>query len=320
VRKIVKLNPTRVVLCCLLAVSSAVAQDTAQPAPSATPQTTGLPTGPQTLPPPKYVPSEENTGRGFSIEPFYMMGNYQPSLHTGLKFSSTTTNSGDLDYSKLNPRVYGALVSIPASKTSMIRISYFQGKAPDFVVATQPITLFKVADAQPGDGIAADHSFSAIKVSLDYLTYYWNVGKSELRLKTYWEVQRVGITNNVTVFPLLSDGTIGTPLPAGQDFNIILPTIGAGFEHTLGRHFRWEAKGTGMYFGSSRPYIGEADASVNFRYGRWEFSGGGKYFSFKTSSNADQYIKGSVFGPIVGIRYYWHKEKTTAGTAAAPTR
>jgi len=314
----VKLNPACVVLCtCILLAPAAFAQDEQQ-TPSQTSQTT-VQRG--TLPPPKFMPSDVNTGRGFSIEPFFWMGKYDASLHTGDKFSSTTTNSGDLDFNQTKPRIYGALISIPASKTSMVRVTYFQGKSSDFVLATQPITLFKVADAATGDPIAADLRISSIKVSFDYLTYYWTLGNSELRLKTLWEFQRVGASTDVTVFPLLSDGTFDTPRPAGHDFNIFLPTLGIGFEHTIGRHFRWEAKASGMYFGSSHSRILDSDATVNFRYGRFEFSGGGKLYNFKSSSNDDQFIKGNAFGPFVGIRYYWKKERpTTAGTAAAPTR
>ena len=317
-----KLKPACVVLSiCMWTTRIAFGQDAPAQTPPASPQVTGGPGGPQSLPPPKFVPSEVNTGRGFSIEPFYWFASTEPTLRKGDLFrpATATTTGGNLDFSRVDQRPYGGTLSIPASKTTMVRITYFQAKSIDFLLSPAASTFFK-AEANRNDLLFVDYRFSAIKASLDYLTYYWNVGRSELRLKTLWEMQRVGVTPNISIVPVLPDNSLGVPQQVANDYNIFLPTVGVGLEHTLGRHFRWEARGSGMTFGARKARLIDADASISVRFGKFELAGGGKFFSFKTSSNSEHVLRGTMFGPYVGLRYYWRKERPTAGTTAVPKR
>jgi hypothetical protein len=322
----VKLNPACIALCfCLLpAIQNIQAQDQnqqprAEEQQSPEPQPPTVTQSSPTVPPPKFVPSEVNTGRGWSIEPMYWYNSVQPALRTGEKFASAP-RSGDLDYSNLRPTTYGVLVSIPAAKTSMVRVSYFRmRKENDSTILNQDSNFFKI-DADAGDPVLLQYAFSNLKASFDYLTYFWNVGKSELRLKTLWEIQWAGVTSDMTILSVDPSSGLATPKPTGHDFVIILPTVGIGLEHTLGRHFRWEAKGSGMSFGGRHSAIVDTEASVALRMGRLELLAGGKMYYYRSSPNDDNYIKGTMFGPYAGIRYYFKKERPTGGTTAAPTR
>jgi len=321
--EIVKPNPLRAVLCaCLVATVSAWAQEPApqEPAPQQpAPQDTQAAKPSASIPPPKEVPSEVNTGRGYSIEPIYWGARLNTSLREGTQFTSTTT-SGDLDIPYSKPRVYGGIVGIPVSKTSMVRISYFQMPTQaGAVFAPQDLTLFETGNALKDDLVLTSTRVSNLKVSFDYLTYFFKRGNTEFRVKTLWEMQRVGITTDVTILSPQTDGSI-LPTASGHDFNIIYPTLGLGLEHTVSRHFRWEAKGSGMTFGGKRAAIGDGDVSVAFRFGRFEILGGGRFFYFRTSHNYLHFASGTMFGPYAGVRFYFRKERPTAQTTGGATR
>ena len=40
----------------------------------------------------------------------------------------------------------------------------------------------------------------------------------------------------------------------------------------------------------------------------FELLAGGKYFHYKTSPQGEQYIKGTIYGPTVSLRYYFKKQ------------
>jgi hypothetical protein len=50
-------------------------------------------------------------------------------------------------------------------------------------------------------------------------------------------------------------------------------------------------------------YIADAEASAVFRLSHIEIAGGGRYFHFRTSTNSDEYVRGTLFGPVVSLRF-----------------
>lgn len=318
-----KLKPLRAVLCAFLLASfpgwaqEPAAQATAPSAaqPPAAPPPVAQPKPGASIPAPRDVPSTVNTGREFSIQPIYWLSTLNTDLRPANEFGAQP-RSGALDFPAGKPRAVGGIVTIPAGGANMVRLSYFQvPRQVDLVRAPAALTLFK-SDAAAGDDILTSVQVSRIKVSFDYLTYFFKRGNSEFRVKTLWEMQRLGVTTDVTILAVQPDKTI-IPADAGGDFNIIYPSVGIGLEHTMGRHFRWEAKASGMTFGRKRATLGDADANLALRFGRIEFVGGARYLYFRSSLNAEHRSLGTMYGPYAGIRYYFRKERPTA--AAAPT-
>jgi len=326
--EIVTLNPVRAVLCaCVIACIPGWAQEPGAqtvPEPAAQPPVEETkPAAAAAIPPPKEIPSEVNTGRGFSIQPIYWLGRMDVNLRTGDRFTDQPT-SGDLNIPSSKPRVVGGVVGIPAGKTSMVRFSYIQmPRQSTGVTAPGDLTLFSAGTAKTGDVIFIDTQVTNLKVSFDYLTYFFKRGNTEFRVKTLWEMQRVGVTTDMIVFAEQDDDTV-LPLAAGRDFNILLPTVGVGLEHTVGRRFRWEARASGMTLGGRKSAMADGDVNAAVRMGRFEFVAGGRFLYFRGSRKSEHVINGNMYGPYVGLRFYWRKERPTAAasapTSAGPTR
>ncbi len=260
------------------------------------------PPKPAPPPPPKYKPSGIDNGGGFSIEPFYWFGATKPIMRGGA--TDPNTDSGNIDYPGAKLPVYGGIVSVPAGGSSTIRFTYFRADRSDGVVAAQNLAFFQQT-ATAGSPIAIAYRIEDYKLSYDYLTYFWGSATSEFRLKTLWEVQYVSMTNSFAIFTQNTDGSY-TVNSAEGDKSIIFPTLGLGLENTLGRHFRWEVKASGFAW-RHRATLGDIEADLAYRVGRVELVAGGKYFHFKTSPQRDEYFKANLYGPYVGIRFYWKK-------------
>ncbi len=310
-----------VLLCLLLAAAPGFAQAQAPnqppdqapgtPAPSVPPPSTPPSTTPEadtaqtaTLPPPREVPSVVNTGTGFSIEPIYWRTQGNIFLRGGTK--DTNADPSDLDFPRHTDRSIGLKINIPLSKNATLRGSYFQTKGDALTTAPQKLNLFG-EEITAGDTLATSYILSMYKVSYDYLTYFWKRGGSEIRLKTLWEIQRISVNGEIDDFVVDSTGALVNINPAIGEKSVFLPTLGLGLEHTLSRHFRWEARASGFAF-PHRSLIGDAEAAIAVRFNRFEILGGGRWLHFKTSPNADQYYYGTIYGPYVGLRFYWKKQ------------
>jgi hypothetical protein len=316
----VKSSIERVVLCLLLAVATASAQNqtptppapqpsapTTTPAPATapaatTPASTSTVTATSTRV--QEVSSPVNTGNGLSIEPIYWFVKGIPVLRGGA--ADTNTDPGNLDYTgKLN-RSPGARVTIPVSKNATIRFSYF--KANSFTgLTTAPgnLNLFGQA-VTGGDVLTTISDLESFKLSYDYLTYFWKHGNSELRLKTLYEIQRISVNSEVDDFQVDTTGALVNINPIIGSQSVFLPTFGLGLEHTLSRHFRWEARGSGFGL-PHRGDIVDAEGDIAFRVSHFELLGGARWLHFKTSPKAAQFNVETMSGPYVSLRYYWKK-------------
>ena len=105
----------------------------------------------------------------------------------------------------------------------------------------------------------------------------------------------------------LATGNLLNINPSTGSKSIFRPTFGLGVDHTLSRHFRWEARATGFAL-PHRAVIGDAEADVAFRVSHFELLAGGRFLHFKTNPQADQYDIGNLYGPFVSLRYYWKKQ------------
>jgi len=315
--ELVKSSFERVLLCLLLATATAWAQDQNQtPAPAATAPPAPAPpadTAPATATTPPVtatsrriveVSSPVNTGNTFSIEPIYWFVKGIPVLRTGA--ANTNTDPGNLDYTGKLERSPGARVNIPVSKNGTLRFSYFKANSYTGVTAApKNLNLFNQAVAG-GDVLTTISNLESFKLSYDYLTYFWKGRSSELRLKTLYEVQRISVNGEVDDFQVDTTGALININPIVTSQSVFLPTFGLGLEHTLSRHFRWEARGSAF----GLPHKGDivdAEAQIAFRVSHFEVLGGGRWLHFKTSPKATQYHVETMYGPYVSLRYYWKK-------------
>ena len=317
----------RVLLCLLLALATAWAQDQNQtPAPSAPAPAATVPsaTTPTAATPPvtatstrtPEVSSPVNTGNGLSIEPIYWFVKGIPVLRAGEVWlagagtspgalTDNAANPGSLKYAGKLQRSPGARISIPVSKNATIRVSYFKANSyTGFTAAPGNLNLFGQA-VTGGDALRTISDLESFKLSYDYLTYFWKRRNSELRLKTLYEVQRISVNSEVDDFQV--DANVLTNInPIINSQSVFLPTFGLGLEHTVSRHFRWEARASG--FGLlHRGDIVDAEAQIAFRASHFEVLGGGRWLHFKTNPKAAQYHVESMYGPYVSLRYYWKK-------------
>jgi hypothetical protein len=153
-----------------------------------------------------------------------------------------------------------------------------------------------------GDFLSTYYRIKDYKVSYDYLTYFFHRGSSDFRIKTLWEFQFLDVANTVYDSSPNGDGTFTLNTAAGTR-SIIYPSFGLGFEGTLSPHFRFETKASGFAF-PHRAVIGDSEGALALRSGHLEFIVGARALHFKTSTKKDQYVRGTMYGPYIGVRYY----------------
>jgi len=83
----------------------------------------------------------------------------------------------------------------------------------------------------------------------------------------------------------------------------IWPSLGMGVEIMASKHFRFEARGSGFAI-PHRSTIWDADAFFAYKTGQFEIDFGGKAFHFKTSPKGEEYLRATMPGAYVGIRWY----------------
>jgi hypothetical protein len=283
--------------CLLLASAAAWAQDqTPNQTPNQTPPAAPAATPSATLPPPREVSSTVNTGTGLSIEPFYWYTkDSAPVLRGGA--SNITGISDTINYPSKPSRSIGGRITVPVSKNGTLRASYFQTKSNGFTTAPKNLNIFGVP-VTGGDILDTRYRVQNVKLSYDYLTYFWKRGN---------EIQHVSVANEVDDYVVDSAGVFQDINPATGTKSLFLPTFGLGLEHTLSRHFRWEVRGSG--FGLwHRADIVDAEGALAFRVSHVELLAGGRYYHFKTSPKAAQFDTQSLYGPYVSLRFYWKKQ------------
>jgi hypothetical protein len=262
-------------------------------------QTTALPTTP-TSPPPPPDPKILEDG-GYSVEPIFWLTQAQPRLFGG----KTATAYGDLIYPGKSKKGYGIEFGIPAGRANTLRLSYFRVQGNANSILGTDATIFSEAYSA-GDYIAAGYTMQSAKVSWDYLSYTF---KNHIRFKTLYELQFVTISTSLGApfIPETTDSSGNTDTNSSNGSkSVIYPTFGAEFQQPLGKHLRWELKGSGFGF-PHHADIWDAQADLAYRISSFEVAVGGKAFHFKTSPNTDQYFTDTLEGAYVGIRYYLSK-------------
>ncbi|HEY3456054.1 MAG TPA: hypothetical protein VGK64_15865 [Bryobacteraceae bacterium] len=294
-------SSSRFLLVCLLTAAFCLAQE--KPERPAPPPAEAPPAPPviATPKPPQEPPVLEDGG--FSIEPFYWFSKQQPALFGGKKALTTFQN---LDYPGSSNRPLGGEIGIPTGHSNTLRLSYFRVQGHADSTAAQDVNLFGETFSA-GDALSANYLVQNAKVSWDYLSYTWRPSAGHIHLKTLYELQYLNIGTNIWA-PFrqpVSDanGNVDTFTTAGSR-TVFYPTLGMELESMLGKHFRWEIKGSGFGW-PHRGNIWDVQGTIAVRFGSVEILGGEKAFHFKTSPQAEQYFVQTLQGAYVGIRYYW---------------
>lgn len=193
----------------------------------------------------------------------------------------------------------GVDVTIPAIKFNDVRISYFRGRAAGNVTIPTDLLLWGGNYAK-GDYLATSYRLQNVKISYDFLTWPHPLGSRKFRLKTLWQFQ---YTHMVAGFDAPLKSTANGPNTASGNKTLYAPTLGLGVAYYVTPKFRLEANASGFAI----PHhwtIWDTDASIAYRVGKLELRAGGKAFHFRTSAQADYYLRGTFAGAFVGLRLF----------------
>jgi hypothetical protein len=210
------------------------------------------------------------------------------------------------------PVSQGAEIGIAVGLHNAIRLSYFESRASGNFTNTYDLDLWSQVYTA-GNLISTNYRLQNFKLSFDYLTWPYPVESRRFRLKTLYQLQYTTVRTafDEPLLPLV-DST-GAPLvdvngnpisyAATGTRSFISPTLGVGVAKYVTRNFRLEANATGFAI----PHhwtIWDTDASANLRVGHFEFRVGAKAFHFKTSTQADFFVRNTMASAFVGLRWY----------------
>ncbi len=277
--------PASIIAACLLLEINVAGQAPEAGPPQATPAPTVENKATKVIP---NVP--EDPTDGFSIGVFYWLTDGPATLLGGDQSPAPSVQT--LELPRFKSQTPGIRITTPAGKYNRLVISGFQAKGSGQTTATQDSNFFGNPFPQ-GDKLQVDYRVRNVKISWDYLLYP-APPTAKIRYKALFEFQYVSAKPTISA-PLDTNATT-----ASGTRNIYLPTLGVGADFVPSTHFRLEVRGSGMIIHS---YIADAEASAVFRLSHIEIAGGGRYFHFRTSTNSDEYVRGTLFGPVVSLRF-----------------
>ncbi len=206
----------------------------------------------------------------------------------------------------------GAEIGIAVGLHNAIRLSYFESRAAGTFTNAEDIYLWGQLYTA-GNLVSTNYRLQNIKLSFDYLTWPYPVESRRFRLKTLYQLQYTTVRTafDLPLLPLVDStgaplvDASGNPLSyAGEGTrSFISPTLGVGVSKYVTRNFRLEANATGFAI----PHhwtIWDTDASANLRLGHFEFRVGAKAFHYKTSTQAEFFVRNTMASAFVGLRWY----------------
>ena len=282
---------------CLLLVCLGVglgwdARLSAQQAPAASPapqQTTPQPTSAQQAP----AQEPENIDRMLSFSLYDWLPYGGPFLRGGAQ--AFVPPSHDFKLPKRPSRAYGAMVTIPMKGNTRLEVSYLTLNDSGHDIAPTDLG-FAGGSISKDEPLFLQYSLRQLKISWNYLTYPNPPQDAKFRIKTLWEFHYFQLKPSVTLTATAPDQ------PLNDSQRIMMPAVGMGIEYVPSRHFRIEARGSGMGF-PSHPAVGDGDVTIVGRIMKLEIFAGGKALYFRTSPQKETFIKGFLWGPYGGLRW-----------------
>jgi hypothetical protein len=201
----------------------------------------------------------------------------------------------------------GGEIGIAAGLHNTIRISYATAQAGGTTYAPNDLVIFSQA-YNKGDQLATSYKMSDYKISYEYLTWPYPVERRHFRLKTLWQVQYITFSSHYDA-PIRSatpdDSGALTSYATSGSKSYITPTFGLGIHEYATRNFHFELNASG--FGIPHHFnLWDTDASVGYRVGKVELRGGVRALHFHSSTQGDYYVRGTLSGAFVGVR--WHSD------------
>lgn len=235
----------------------------------------------------------------------------QPIFNKG-RSSGVTTNSYIIMQGQ--PKFAdGAELGIAMGLHNMLHLSYFNTRAAGDYTAPVDTTVLNGQEYLAGTLVSTDYSVQNIKLSFDYLTWPYPVESRRFRLKTLWQVQYTSVKAGFDAPQLPLFDANGNPLvdASGNPISyattgtkwFILPTFGLSATEYITRNIRFEASADGFAI-PQHSTLYEGESTLNFRVNHFEVRGGAKLFHYKTSTNADFYLRGTLASVFFGIRWY----------------
>lgn len=282
---------------CLIVMAGGGASLSAQQAPAAPPAKPDPQAAPAQEAPARQAPAPqqepENLDRMLSVAVYDWVPYGGSFLRGGAQ--GFVPPSHDLDLPRNPSRAYGAVVTLPMKGNTRLEVSYLTVNDSGNALAPTDLGLFggNIAKDEP---LFMKYSLRQIKFSWNYLTYPNPPQDSKFRVKTLWEFHYIQLKPSVTL-------TVTAPdQPLNESQRILMPAAGLGMEYVPSRHFRIEARGSGMGF-PSHPAVGDGDVTVVGRIRKLEIFAGGKALYFRTSPQKETFIKGFLWGPYGGLRW-----------------
>ncbi len=238
-----------------------------------------------------------------SVALFYWYTPSRPAMRTGK--AAIDNASANLTFPRKDIYAPGVMLSLPAGGLHTLRASYFRTRGQGNTNAGENLAIFGVGYA-PGDYLSVGYTLENAKLSLDFLSWPFPVHASQrFRIKTLWELQYTSISTRLDAPLKPTKDENGDPIfNDGRGKNwFIYPTLGMGVQHLVTKHFRWEAQGSGFGL-PGRAAIWDADAHLAYRQGKVEVMVGAKAFHFKTSPKQELYLRNTMSGAYVGLRWY----------------
>jgi hypothetical protein len=225
----------------------------------------------------------------------------------GLPYNSHLTMQGAPKWAN------GAEVGIALGLHNMLKFSYFTTRASGDYTAPVITTVVGGQTYTAGTLISTDYRLQNFKISFDYLTWPYPVESRRFRLKTLWQLQYTSVRAGFDAPQLPLTDANGNPLidAAGNPISyaaseskwFILPTFGLSATEYLTRNIRFEASADGFAI-PHHSTLYEGESTLNVRVSHFELRGGAKLFHYKTSTNADFYLKGTLASVFFGLRWY----------------
>lgn len=256
------------------------------------------------------IPEVQMPGeRGVSIGVSLWTGNAKPELEKGSFPYAYLGNIRMVGNPKYDPSID---VRVPIGLHDVIWASYFGSRATGDTYAPSELGLITQVYLQ-GDYLDTDYRIASYKVGFDYLAWPYPVKTSRFRLKTVYEMEflRVRVGFDAPLLPITDAygnplyGSNGSILSYATEhtYQFYIPQLGLGMQYWLSRSIRLEGGGAGF----SIPHHQNSwdfDGSINFRAGHVELRAGYRGDHFRTSALQDFWVRGTMVGPYIGLRWY----------------
>ena len=288
-----------------------------QPTAPATPEPQDLapaaPTGPQISAAPelpKYPDVRMPGESGWSFGAFVWAPKEHPIFNRGraafFPQSSLLTMQGTPKFAD------GAEVGIALGLHNQLRLSWFTARAAGDFTAPNDMTMWNQTYLA-GTLVSTNYTVQDFKLSFDYLSWPYPVESRRFRLLSEWQLQYVSVRSvfdapqlplvDSSGNPLLDAG--GNPISyAGQGTRWFLtPAFGLGAREYFTKDLRLEINASG--FSVPRHWtLWDTDAKLSYRVGHVEVLAGIKAFHYKTSTQAEFFLKNTMISPVVSLRWY----------------